>query len=135
MSFLSLQLNELLQSEIMQKLSSVQKITCITALLASFVLLLAEWYCAPHLSLLFQLIASSALFYFLLISTGKRRKATISEEKKSEKNDEFFSLWRIFFTDDYFHRRLIFTGKYFFLETRAFSVFQLKNTLSLSIRL
>ena len=92
MSFLSLQLSELLQSEIMQKLSSVQKITCIAALLASFVLLLAEWYCAPHLSLLFQLIASSALFYFLLISTGKRRKATISEEKKSEKNDEFFSL-------------------------------------------
>ena len=31
-SFLSLQLNEFLQSEIKQKLSSVQKITCITAI-------------------------------------------------------------------------------------------------------
>ena len=85
MSFLSLQLNELLQSEIMQKLSSVQKITCITALLASFVLLLAEWYCAPHLSLLFQLIVSSALFYFLLISTGKEKKSYHIGRKKVRK--------------------------------------------------
>ena len=74
-SFLSLQFNELLQSEIKQKLSSVQKITCITELLALLALLLAERYCAPHLSLLLHLIDSSTLFYFLLKSTREEKKS------------------------------------------------------------
>ena len=55
-SFLSLQLNEFLQPEIKQTLSSFQKITCITAI--------AEEYFAAYVSLLFKLIVSSALPIF-----------------------------------------------------------------------
>ena len=58
LSILSLRLNESLQQEIKQELSSVQKITCITTM-ADKRIISVFWpsggYCAPHLCLLLKL--------------------------------------------------------------------------------
>ena len=56
-SFLKLQVNEFLQSEIKQKLSSVQKITCITAIVNKKIILCSVYlgYCVPRLNQLFKL--------------------------------------------------------------------------------
>ena len=56
-NFFSLQLNEFLQSEIKQKLSAVQKLTYIAAIADKRITSAFCYvgYCAPLLSLLFQL--------------------------------------------------------------------------------
>ena len=68
-SFLSYQLSEFLQSEIKQKLSSVQKITCVTAIADKEIISIfcVSGYFAPHLSLLFKL---NSFFSVALFSLG-----------------------------------------------------------------
>ena len=97
--FLSLQLNESLQSEIKQKLSSVQKITCITAIL------IRKWYwilciwgiMVPLSRMLFKL---NSFFILALFYPGIPNR----REKKLTRNYKLFfkdvikllsSLWRI----------------------------------------
>ena len=65
-SFLSLQLNEFLQSVIKQELSSTKKITCIIAIADKKILLYSAYLgsCAPHLSLLFKLNSFFSLALF-----------------------------------------------------------------------
>ena len=70
MSFLSLHLNEILQSEIKQKLFSVQKTTCITAIPDKKIISVYSvylGYCAPHLISLFSL---NSFFSLALFSPG-----------------------------------------------------------------
>ena len=92
-SFLSLQLNEFLQPEAKQNLSSFQKITCITAI--------AEGYCAADVSLLFKWIVSSALSIFPWNPWSKRKKASqqflcklsSSLNLRKSRNDAFRRGW------------------------------------------
>ena len=70
-NFLNLRLNEFLQSEIKQKLSSIQKITCITAIADKKISLLcvSGVLCFPPQSI------SSTWLYFLLESTTEEKIA------------------------------------------------------------
>ena len=68
-------MNEFLQSEIKQKLASVPKIICITAIADKKIISVICVSGAPHFSLLFKLV-SPAWVYFLL--------EHITEEKKSK---------------------------------------------------
>ena len=76
-SFLSLQMNEFLQSEIKQKLFPVLKFSWIAAVADKKILVVfcvSAVLCSPCISLLFKLKSSSAWFYFLLGSTVEEKK-------------------------------------------------------------
>ena len=76
-SFLSLQMNEFLQSEIKQKLFPVLKFSWIPAVADKKILVVfcvSAVLCSPCISLLFKLKSSSAWFYFLLGSTVEEKK-------------------------------------------------------------
>ena len=76
-SFLSLYLNKFLQSEIMQKLFSVQKITRTTTVFDKKIIVYSAYlgYCATHLSLLVELnsFVRQALFS-LGMQNGREKK-------------------------------------------------------------